>query len=112
MNRRRFELKQYHVELLKRSNITRNELEWGAPSIDPKRPFGNGDIVRDMAPILGIESFESDEGQVYPKGALERCRAVLLELEEALQVVLSSGSFEPGTYEAEQWTRKFRKVAS
>lgn len=45
-----------HIALL--SNMAfdwDDEMEWGAVSSDPKRPFGNSDVIGDVSEILGRE---------------------------------------------------------
>lgn len=45
-----------HIELLKRLRFDwDDECEWGAVSSDPKRPFGNSGVERDVSEILGRE---------------------------------------------------------
>lgn len=45
-----------HLALLARMDFDwDDEIEWGAVSSDPKRPFGNSDVGRDVSEILGRE---------------------------------------------------------
>jgi hypothetical protein len=95
-----------------------DECEFGAPCIDPKRPYGNGDGVQDIAEILGIETPKSFE-QMDEDGTLdtwyEEMHPKLYTLHrqtlQALQIVLCTGSFEPGLYrrarryDARSWER-------
>ncbi len=47
---------QDHLALLARMNFDwDDECEWGAVSSDPKRPFGNSGVERDVSEILGRE---------------------------------------------------------
>ncbi|MGB3443861.1 MAG: hypothetical protein WBA97_34420 [Actinophytocola sp.] len=47
---------QDHLELLARMQFDwDDECEWGAVSSDPKRPFGNSGVERDVSEILGRE---------------------------------------------------------
>lgn len=41
-----------HLALLRRACWDWNECEYGAPSMDPKRPYGNSDVEDDLAEIL------------------------------------------------------------
>ena len=60
----RFTLTEDHVKLLRRSNVNYSgHCEWGYVGLDCKRPFGNGDLVGDMAKILGIEPVPTDDGE-------------------------------------------------
>jgi len=92
-----FILREEHVKLLRAASVDTNLAEWGAPTIDPKRPFGNGDITGDMARILGMPD-PSELGKT-DRERFERLMLKLFrELGDALQVVLAAGSFAPGTY--------------
>lgn len=92
-----FILRDEHVRLLRAASIGWNEGEWGAPTIDPKRPFGSGDLPEQMARILGVSIPEDKEGLEYTR--FQRTMLNLYqELKPALQVVLAAGSFVPGTY--------------
>lgn len=92
-----FILREEHVKLLRAASVATNSAEWGAPTIDPKRPFGNGDITGDMARILGMPD-PSELGQTERARAHGALTRLYQELAQALQVVLAAGSFEPGTY--------------
>lgn len=47
---------QDHLALLARMTFDwDDECEWGAVSSDPKRPFGNSGVERDVSEILGRE---------------------------------------------------------
>ena len=97
-----FVLTSDHVNLLRRANVTWDVCEFGAPIIDPKRPYGTSDVHSDMAEILALLSEQHDDGSFSP--ATTRCLDELhRELEIALQIVLTTGSFTPGTYVREDY---------
>lgn len=52
-----------HLKLLERANWEFNDCEYGAPAIDYKRPYGNGDVEDDIATILGWDLFENKYGE-------------------------------------------------
>jgi hypothetical protein len=96
-----FILREDHVRLLRAASISWNEVEWGSPTIDPKRPFGSEDLPEQMARILGVPVPEDKEGRAHTR--FQRSMLNLYqELKPALQVVLAAGSFEPGTYVQER----------
>ena len=102
--RERFVLGEQHLKLLLKMNVSWDACEFGAPCIDPKRPYGNSDVLSDMAKILGIE------GKICPHcdTPLEeqeegRLNSLHIEMEIALQVVLSTQSFKAGTYTASKY---------
>ncbi len=99
-----FDLNSNHVALLKRANISWDGSAYaGAPGFDCKRPFGNGDIVSDIAGIIGIKPIETDDEDAWPKGTTDYCMNIYKELETALQVVLVSGSFKIGQYVSDEY---------
>ena len=56
-----FEVKDYHIELLRESYASWNDMESGAPSIDPKRPYGDKGVIRSVAKVVEKESELFDE---------------------------------------------------
>jgi hypothetical protein len=75
---------------------------YGAPGINPKRPYGNSYVEADIARILdAIEDDwdleDLDEGFVPPE-AEERFMRLHVETMVALQIVLATGEFRPGRY--------------
>ncbi|HEY0280008.1 MAG TPA: hypothetical protein VGC32_17220 [Solirubrobacterales bacterium] len=82
-----------HVALLRHANVRWSEMEWGAPEIDGKRPYGNGDLPGDIAKIIGL-----DIGGEMDEATRADLLALHAETETALQVILASGSFTPGFY--------------
>ena len=108
MSRKRFTLTKQHIVLLRNANVGWNEGECGAAGLDTKRPYGNSDYIQDIAGLLGNKSIRrerditSDEEMEFER--LHR------ETQTALQVVLATGSFQPGTYEADEYRSNWRAV--
>lgn len=108
---KRFTLTEEHVTLLRASNVRWYRCEAGAAGIDCKRPYGNTDVVGDMAEIFGVETVEDQWGQkVVLKEDADRFRALHEELDTALQIVLTTGCFEPGEYIADDYHRNWRAL--
>lgn len=106
-----FELKEEHIKLLQNFWITWNWYEYGAPSVDPKRPFGNSYVEGDIASILEIIPFKDSDGELhFTKEQIDKCNKIYKETETALQIVLSTKSFITGLYKCEQYTNKWVKV--
>lgn len=110
----RFELCPEHILLLRNAYVSWHDAETGAPSIDPKRPYGNSDVEGDVLNLL--KEFPDDPGDEtreaqFTEAQLRKAAKLHKETEMALQVVLSTGCFEPGVYEAERYTRDWKKVA-
>ena len=50
--RRDFTVTDEHLQLFRRAHVFWDEAEFGAPSINPKRPYGNSNVYADIAEIL------------------------------------------------------------
>jgi hypothetical protein len=55
MSTKRFEVKSEHLKLLPKMYWGWQNCEFGAPEVDPKRPYGNKSVVLDIMNILGEE---------------------------------------------------------
>lgn len=87
-----FELKPEHLLLLKNANVQMQDVETGAPEIDPKRPYGNSFVAGDVAEILG-----RDRPEYRSQESTDLLR-IHYETLEALQIILQLQTFEPGIY--------------
>lgn len=106
----RFTLTDNHIKLLRHFYVGWQDCETGAPEIDPKRPYGNSSVARDVAKILGEPIVEDVQGYMEAKQGARLMR-LHSETETALQIVLVTGAFEPGEYEREPYlSRSWRKV--
>lgn len=101
-----------HIKLLKSCYVDWNPTEFGGPCVDPKRPFGNSDVIRDMANILGMKlaDYETDN-EKYKR----QCASLIKgyhELQECLQILISNLKIEPGKYarENEYDAKSWKKV--
>jgi len=78
--------------------------EFGAPEINPKRPYGNSNVIGDIASILGIEpDVITDYGKEFSDLLVSKLENIHLEMEIVLQIVLNTLSFVPGNYVAENY---------
>ena len=91
---RKFILTEDHIKLLKNAYVDWFHCETGAPTINPKRPYGNGNVAEDIAEILGEEESPDEAHE-------ERLLKVHRQTEDALQIILCTGEFRPGTYVTE-----------
>ena len=112
---KRFELRQEHVTLLRAAYVWWDDSEFGAPAIDCKRPYGTSSGI--PAQIAGeLLKWPPDghdrDGDPWWSDETE-AKAVQLhkETETALQIVLRTGAFEPGHYEADDYDTNWRRVA-
>ena len=113
-----FEVKKEHLTLLKHMCVGWQNCEFGAPEIDPKKPYGNSNVLQDMVEIIGINEineqlfafklFENQylitgedkynldfEGQDKLKNVLNKLHK---ETETVLQIILNTGMFKEGKY--------------
>ena len=84
----------------------------GAPGIGCKKPYGNSDIVGDVARILDAPDedwvFEDGHKAYVTDEAEERFTRVHVETMVALQIVLATGQFHPGHYRRHGWGNDWR----
>lgn len=71
-----------HLQLLANSYVYWDDCEFGAPGIDPKRPFGNSDVEKD---------YEEITGKPYND-------VVYKQLETCLQILIDNLSIHAGLY--------------
>lgn len=101
-----FEVTDWHLALLRRACITWGGMEFGAPAIDPSRPYGNGGVVRDIATIVEPGFADWDDGLQDNYLAQEHYALTRLHVETgvALQIILQFGEFATGHYRrANSW---------
>ena len=118
----RFEITKNHLKLLKHAYTGWNDCEFGAASIDCKRPYGDSNVYGSMMTIPGWATKVVIDGKVYEYDAEEmwnntdKLAEKLNKLHEDLRVVLQicfeRQKFETGIYEtAEDWHASgWRKV--
>lgn len=108
----RFEVTEEHLKLMRRMYVGWQDCEYGAPEIDPKRPYGNSDVEGDIAEILGWTTFATDESWRDRAATLHR------EMQTVLQIVLAIGRIATGSYEKteryrfDSWREALAKEAS
>ena len=97
----RFTLTADHLKLMRRFCIGWQTDEFGAPEVDPKRPYGNSSVEYDIAEILGwtlVPSEDDPDDLVLSEEQDRQAVEIHEQMGTALQIVLVSGSFEPGQY--------------
>ena len=108
MRKERFEVTEQHLLLARQMNVGWQDCEFGAPEIDPKRPYGNRDVVGDIGEILGEKPAGQDEE--WSDKQSEQFTKLHHEMRQALQVFLDTAKFEPGAYEREPYGGTWEKV--
>jgi len=121
MENETFKITDNHLKLLKRMIVDWDDCEFGAPCIDPKRPYGNSDVYQDMLEILGLKELKdgiykfklndkkwllkgTDKYNIYLDGADEeklcdKLKKLHKEMETVLQICFLTQSFKIGEYE-------------
>lgn len=105
----RITVTENHLKLLRRMYVVWNGAETGAPSIDPKRPYGSTDVAGSVAVVIG-DLWDEDEATA--EDLAERYLGLHGDMDVVLQVVLCTGAFEPGEYEMQRPydVRSWKKV--
>lgn len=92
-----FKVTEEHIKLLQSMYVSWFDCEYGAPCINPKRPYGNSFVEGDIAKILGWLDNNDDEDD-FPEELYEKCATIHSEMETVLQILVSNLSIQPGTY--------------
>lgn len=103
-----FEIKEEHMRLLKRLNVQWQDCEFGAPEIDPKRPYGNSDVVQDIKEIIHKDGelpkntckHCEEDNVVYPFTD-EQYTQFHKDMEKVLQIIFVTGTVSKGIYKQE-----------
>jgi hypothetical protein len=112
-----FTITENHLRLLKNMYVDWDDCEFGAPEINPKRPYGNSDVENDIAEIINlkkskdnVEDYDKEEASEYSdkseyledlewnEETQKKLYYLHREMQIVLQIVLVTGKFEIGTY--------------
>lgn len=115
---RMFTITNHHLKLLEKMFVGWQDCEFGAPEIDPKRPYGNSNVLNDIAQILGIRTsveIDSDEFEGYTEAEKDHMNKIHTETQLALQCILSNIQlgdfkglyFKEDNYDSTSWRRKY-----
>jgi hypothetical protein len=89
-----------HLNLLKRTSISWDDCEYGAPAIDCKRPYGNSDVEDDIAEIIKLpkkDNWDFEEESWSGKSAFYM-DDLHKQTKVALQIILHCQTFKLGWY--------------
>ena len=100
---REFTVTEDHLKLLRHAHLYWDYDEgYGAPAINPKRPYGNSYVERDIAEILEAPDSDwewEDGAKAHPtQEAEERFTRLHVETMIVLHIALATGEFRPGSY--------------
>lgn len=83
-NLTQFTITENHIKLLKRMYVDWDDCEYGAPCINPKRPYGNSDVQTDIKEITGLKGMKAE--------------IIHKEMQIVLQIICTIGKIETGLY--------------
>ena len=98
---KQFTVTEEHLRLLRRAYVFWDEIEFGAPGIDAKRPYGNSNVYGDIAEVLGLVhgDWQDEVEEDWPPPELEwRLLRLHVETAIALQIALATGEFRAERY--------------
>ena len=99
-----FTITDKHIKLLKRMNVDWWSCEFGSPAIDPKRPYGNSDVIDDMAEIIGIKKNKlnwDNEEECWSTEVDSDLYWLHREMQIVLQIILTTAQISVGKYKRE-----------
>lgn len=94
-----FTVKPEHLKLIRAMNFSLScEYPLGSVEQNPKRPYGDSDVLESVAEVLGIRLFRNDDEEIKPKQAevLEDWHRGACN---ALAVCAGAGFFGTGEFE-------------
>jgi len=104
-----FTVTEDHIKLLHRSYFdTETGAYEGSVVQNPKRPYGNSDVIGDLYEILRSdgEMWDEDEQGEMPGELVEELRKIHREMAIVVQILAATageGVFTPGTYRKRDW---------
>lgn len=105
-----------HLKLLRRAFVRWNDESYdGSPEIDPKRPYGNSSVFRDIAEIIdpdGVPDPNENETayERYEEEHYDKFMGFHQGTATTLQIILRTERFEPGVYRSEQYRDNWEYV--
>jgi|ERR1044072_1330746 hypothetical protein len=102
MNDKTFTVTEDHMKLLPHLWFNYNDYtEFGAPEVDPKRPYGNSDVYGDIAEHLEIVGVEDSWGDVeYTEDQRYDMLNVHKDMTTVLNIMVRNNGVRPGRYRA------------
>ncbi len=92
---KKFTITEQHLKLIKEMWLNKTSLN--TPQVDLLRPYGNSDVLGDVAHILGVKSDRPDGGFYLQQ--VEQLETLHSECTTALQICMGLLKFEIGTYQ-------------
>lgn len=99
-----FTITEQHLKLLNNMYVSWQDTEFGAPEINPKRPYGNSDVYSDIAEILGIKhAIPDDDDPEFSDEQFEMMEKIHKEMEHVLQIICDTLQVSTGEYSKEDY---------
>ena len=95
-----FTITEHHLKLLKNMQVEWNQLDKGAPQINPYSPYGASQLSTSMAKILGLDAMCPcpNCAEIHNAEVIDRLSKFHREMEHVLQICISLQTFEAGIY--------------
>jgi len=106
-----FTVTEDHLKLAKRMYVSWDSGEFGAPAIDCKRPYGNSDVLGDIAEIVGMKAPDFEEDETWPPEDEKKLNDLHQDMKTVLQIGLRTGQFKAGTYQSERFMQEWRQIS-
>lgn len=98
-----FVVKPEHIKLLKRMVVGWDDCEFGAPCIDCKRPYGNSDVVGDIAEILRKKTGNRNKDDFdWTEEFSDWASDLHKQMEVVLQICVFNNGVKEGKYVLEE----------
>lgn len=107
-----FKLTKDHIKLIRCFCVGWQDCEFGAPEIDPKRPFGNSSVLEDIHEILTDETIgcTNSKRDKLTDEEVDKYNQLYKETETALQIILVNGIFRIGSYKCEDYGNNWKLI--
>ena len=99
-----------HIKLVRSMRFRWDGCEFGAVAVDSKRPYGNSDVLGDIAEMVGVAPRDEDADE-WPDGVEDWLRALHAGACIALEIAAHTGALQPGAYVRDARTYRWRAAA-
>ena len=106
---KKFTINENHLKLLRSAYVGWNGCEFGAPSIECKRPYGNSDVYTDIAKIIGLPLPDEEKDEEFTDTQFAEMDKLHKETETVLQIILTTGEFSIGEYVADDYSQNWKR---
>lgn len=105
----KFTVTENHLKLAKKMYVLWSPYgRFGAPCIDPKRPYGNSEVFEDIAEVIGMKQPDYEEDEDWTDDQARTLLGFHEDMKKVLQIAIRTGKFEVGEYECSdywEWTK-------